>query len=130
MRRAFLSVFFALAASPLLAYAGDQSAVGEWSGPLHRPDGAYRVRLHVQTVADGGLVGTVSGLPFSDTTPLPAHVEKVGDRLSFDTTLGQYSGVWDADRAEWVGKWKQADLSEPLALRWDTDAVPPRIRSR
>jgi hypothetical protein len=69
----------------------------------------------------------VSGLPFSDAVALLAHVEKVGDRLSFATTLGQYSGFWDSDQAQWVGTWKQADLSEPLALRWDSDSA---IRTR
>jgi hypothetical protein len=120
MRTAFVAVLFAVAALPLSAHAADQSVVGEWGGALHGPDGAYRVRLHVQAVA-GGLVGTVSGLPFSDAVPLLAHVEKIGDRLSFGTRLGQYSGVWNHDQAQWVGTWKQAGLSEPLALRWDSD---------
>ncbi len=126
MRKAALLVLYALAA-PLSAHATDQSAIGQWGGPLHRPDGTYRIRLHVQTTANGSLVGTVYGLPQSDTPSSPAHVEKVGERLSFDTTTGQYSGVWDESRGEWVGTWKQADLTVRLALRWDVDSTVSRL---
>ncbi len=126
MRKAALLVLYALAA-PLSAHATDQSAIGQWGGPFHRPDGTYRVRLHVQAAADGSLVGTVYGLPQSDAPSSPAHVEKVGERLSFDTAAGRYSGVWDESRGEWVGAWRQADLTVPLALRWDVDSTVSRL---
>jgi len=61
---------------------------------------------------------------------MPAHVEKTGQTLSFGTSLGQYKGDWDTSRSEWVGTWKQADLSEPLTLRWDTDGTSNRISGR
>jgi hypothetical protein len=130
MSRAALCVLFAFAALPLSAHAGDQSAVGEWSGALHHGDAAYRVRFHVQTTPDGRLVGTVSGLPGDGAEPVAAAVESTGDALVIDAAGGRWSGVWDQSRAAWVGAWKQADLSEPLALRWDGDATMPVLRSK
>jgi hypothetical protein len=129
MSRAALCVLFAFAALPLSAHAADQSAVGEWSGALHHGDAAYRVRFHVQTTTDGRLTGTVSGLPGDGADPVAAAVERTGDTLEIVAAGGRYSGVWDQSRAAWVGSWRQADLSEPLALRWDGDnamRVAPR----
>jgi hypothetical protein len=125
-----LCVVFAFAAVPLCAHAADQSAVGDWSGALHQGDAAYRVRFHVESTRDGRLTGTVSGLPGDDAVPVPIAVEKSGDELVIDAAGGRWSGVWDQSRAAWVGSWKQADLSEPLALRWDGDATTPRLRSK
>ncbi len=130
MSRAALCVLFAFAALPLYARAADQSAVGEWSGALHQGDSAYRVRFHVQTTADGRLTGTVSGLPGDGAEPVAAAVERTGDALVIDAAGGRYSGVWDQARAAWVGSWKQADLSEPLALRWDGDGAVRMLRSK
>lgn len=121
MSRAALCVLFAFAALPLSAHAVEPSAVGNWSGALHHGDADYRVRFHVQTAPDGRLTGTVSGLPGDDYTPVPAAVEASGDTLTIAVGGGRYSGVWDQAKGAWVGSWKQADLSEPLALRWDTD---------
>lgn len=129
MSRAALCVLFAFAALPLSAHASDQSAIGEWSGAMHRGDAAYRVRFHVQSTPDGRLVGTVSGLPGDGAEPVAAAVQRTGDTLVIDAAGGRYSGVWDQSRAAWVGSWKQADLSEPLALRWDGDnAMRPTAR--
>lgn len=129
MSRAVVCVLFAFAALPLSAHAADQSAVGNWSGALHRGDAAYRVNFHVQTAPDGRLTGTVSGLPGDGYTPVPAAVEASGDKLVIDAAGGRYSGVWDQAQGAWVGSWKQADISEPLALRWNTDDSAPRVRS-
>jgi hypothetical protein len=128
MSRAALCVLFAFAALPLSAHAAGQSAVGDWSGALHHGDDAYRVRFHVQTAADGRLTGTVSGLPGDGAQPVAAAVQSTGDTLVIDATGGRYSGVWDQSRAAWVGSWKQADLSEPLALRWDGNGAAPMLR--
>jgi hypothetical protein len=121
MSRAVLCALFAFAAVPLAAHAADQSAVGDWSGALHRGDAAYRVRFHVQATPDGRLTGTVSGLPGEDYTPVPAAVEASGDTLVIAVGAARYAGVWDRTEGAWVGSWKQADLSEPLALRLDAD---------
>lgn len=126
MLRSVLCVSFALVALP--AFAADQTAVGDWGGALHHGEAAWRVRLHVETVHDGGLIGTASGFPL-EPSPSPAHVAVSGDRLSFSTSTGEYAGVWDQGRGAWVGTWKQADLSEPLALRWDSDDTARRRRS-
>lgn len=125
MSRAMLCVAFAFAALPLSARAADQSAVGDWSGPLHRGDAAYRVSFHVQKTPDGRLTGTVTGLPGDDYTPVPAAVEASGNALQITAAGGRYSGVWDQAEGAWVGSWKQADLSEPLALRWNADERMP-----
>jgi hypothetical protein len=117
----------ALAVSPLSAHAADQSAVGQWGGALHRPDGAYRVRIHVHQSADGMLVGTIYGLPETSAPAAVDHIKRIGERLSFDTVMGHYSGVWDEGSATWVGTWKQADLTTPLALRWDSDNSAARL---
>jgi hypothetical protein len=130
MSRAMLCALFAFAALPLAARAADQSAVGDWSGALHHGDAAYRVRFHVQPTADGRLTGTVSGLPGDGAEPLPIAVERSGDEMVIEAAGGRWSGVWDQSRAAWVGSWKQADLSEPLALRWDGDATTPMLRSK
>jgi hypothetical protein len=127
MSRAALCVLFAFSALPLSALAAGVSAVGNWSGALHRGDAAYRVRFHVQATPDGRLTGTVSGLPGDDYTPVPAAVEASGDTLKIAVGGGRYSGVWDQAEGAWVGSWKQADVSEPLALRWDTDESAPRL---
>jgi hypothetical protein len=127
MSRAVLCVLFAFAALPLSAHAADQTAIGDWSGALHHGDGAYRVRFHVQSTADGRLTGTVSGLPGDDAQAVPAWVETTGDELVIGVAGGRYSGVWDPSRAAWVGDWKQADLSEPLTLRWEGDNSAPRL---
>jgi hypothetical protein len=129
MSRATLCVLFAFAALPFAAHAADQSAVGDWSGALRHGDSAYRVRFHVQSTADGRLTGTVSGLPGDGAAPLPIAVERSGEELVIDAAGGRWSGVWDQSRAAWVGSWKQADLTEPLALRWDGDATTPRLRA-
>jgi hypothetical protein len=121
MSRVALCFLFALAAAPFGAHAADQPAVGSWSGALHRGDGAHFVRFQVRATADGRLTGTVSGLSGDDYAPIPAAVETSGDTLVIDAAGGRYSGVWDQTRGAWVGSWKQADLSEPLALRWDAD---------
>jgi hypothetical protein len=130
MSRAMLCVLFAFTAMPFAAYAADQSAVGDWSGALHQGASAYRVRFHVQTTADGRLTGTVSGLPGDGAEPVAAAVESTGDALVIDAAGGRYSGVWDQARGAWVGAWKQADLSEPLALRWDGDGAVRMLRSK
>jgi len=130
MSRVALCVLFAFAALPLSAHAVGQSPVGNWSGALHKGDAAYRVNFHVQKTPDGRLTGTVSGLPGDDYTPLPAAVEASGNTLEITAAGGRYSGVWDQAKGAWVGSWKQADLSEPLALRWDTDNSAPMIRKR
>ena len=130
MSRAALCVAFAFAAVPFVAHAADQSAVGDWSGALHRGDDAYRVRFHVQATTDGKLTGTVSGLPGDDATPTPAWVEKSGDELVIGAAGGRWSGVWDQSRAAWVGSWTQADLTTPLALRWDGDGATRMLRSK
>jgi hypothetical protein len=122
MSRTVLCVLFAFVALP--AHATDQSAIGDWSGALHHGDAAYRVRFHVQPGPDGRLTGTVSGLP--GRTFVPAAVEASGKSLVIDAAGGRYSGVWDQARGAWIGSWKQADMSEPLALRWDTDNVAVR----
>jgi len=127
MSRAALCALFAFAAVPLSAHAADMSAVGSWSGALHTADAAYRVNFHVRKTADGRLTGTVSGLPGDDYTPVPAAVEVSGDTLVIDAAGGRYSGVWDQARAAWVGSWREANLSEPLALRWETDNSAPRL---
>jgi len=129
MSRAALCVLFAFAALPLSAQAVEPSAVGTWSGALHHGDADYRVRFHVQTAADGRLTGTVSGLPGDGYAPVPAAVEAAGGALTIAVGGGRYSGVWDQARGAWVGSWKQADLSEPLALQWDTDDRAPTMRS-
>ena len=130
MRKAAFPVLFALACLPLSAHAADPSAVGDWSGALHQGDAAYRVRFHVQATADGRLTGTVSGLPGDDATPLPIAVERSGDALVIDAAGGRWSGIWDQSRAAWVGSWQQADLTEPLALRWDSDNAARLLRSK
>jgi hypothetical protein len=134
MSRASLCVLFAFAALPLAAHATDMSAVGNWSGALHRGEAAYRVNFHVQAAPGGRLTGSVSGLPGDDYTPVPAAVETSGDTLVIDAGGGRYSGVWDQALGAWVGSWKQADLSEPLALRWETNnavnAISPSTQSR
>jgi hypothetical protein len=130
MSRAPLCALFAFAAFPLSAHAADALAVGDWSGALHHGDAAYRVRFHVQTTPDGRLTGTASGLPGDDATPVPIAVEKSGDALVIDAAGGHWSGVWDQSRAAWVGAWTQADLSEPLALRWDSDGAARMLRSK
>jgi hypothetical protein len=129
MSKATLCVLFAFAALPVCAHAADQSAVGDWSGALHHGDSAYRVRFHVQTTADGRLTGTVSGLPGDGAEPVAVAVESRGEALVIDAAGGRYTGVWDQSRAAWVGSWKQADLSEPLALRWDGDNAAHMLRS-
>ena len=130
MSRAALCVAIAFVALPLCAHAADQSAVGDWSGAPHKGGDAYRVRFHVQTTADGRLTGTVSGLPGDGAEPVAAAVESTGDALVIDAAGGRYSGVWDQSRAAWVGSWKQADLSVPLALRWDGDGAARMLRSK
>jgi hypothetical protein len=127
MSRAALCVLFAFAAIPLCAQAADQSAVGEWSGALHHGDSAYRVRFHIQAAPDGRLTGTAWGLPGDDATAVPVWVEKSGEALVIGVAGGRYTGVWDEARAAWVGSWKQADLSEPLALRWEGNNMAPRL---
>ena len=107
MQPALLLTILSFALTPVAALANDQSAVGDWSGSLHAPDGTYRVRLHVQAVADGGVVGTLSGMPLAGSTPMAAHVEKIDQTLSFGTSLGQYKGDWNASRSEWVGTWNK-----------------------
>ena len=122
MSRAALCVLFALSVLPFAAHAGEPSpAVGDWSGALHHGEDAYRVRFHVQATKDGRLTGTVSGLPGDGATPSPAAVEASGQTLVIDVAGGRYSGVWDQAKGAWIGAWKQADLTEPLALRWDGD---------
>ena len=121
MSKVAFCVLLAFAASPLAAHATGQSAVGDWSGALHRGDAAYRVRFHVQATPDGRLTGTVSGLPGDDYAPVPAAVEASSDTLLIAVGAARYSGVWDQTAGAWVGSWKQADLSEPLALRLDAD---------
>jgi hypothetical protein len=123
MSRPAVCVLFVLAAIPLSAHAVEpqQQAVGNWSGALHQGENAYRVNFHVHATPDGRLTGTVSGLPGDGAAPVPAAVEASGDTLEIVAAGGRYSGVWDQARAAWVGSWKQADLSEPLALRWDAD---------
>jgi hypothetical protein len=128
MSRAAFCALFAFAALPLPAHAAGQSAVGDWSGALHRGDAAYRVKFHVQATPDGRLTGTVSGLPGDDYTPIPAAVEASGNSLEITAAGGRYSGVWDQAQGAWVGSWKQAGLSEPVALRWNTDDSAPRMR--
>jgi hypothetical protein len=130
MSRAALCVLLAFAALPFCAHATDQSAVGEWSGALHRGDAAYRVRFHVQSTTDGRLIGTVSGLPGDGAEPVAAAVQSAGETLVIDAAGGRYSGVWDQSRAAWIGSWRQADLTEPLALRWDGDNAARRLRSK
>ena len=130
MSRTMLFALFAFAALPLSAHAADQSAVGDWSGALHHGDAAFRVRFHVQATADGKLTGTVSGLPGDDATPTPAWVEKSGEELVIGVAGGRWSGIWDQSRAAWVGSWTQADLSVPLALRWDGDGPVRMLRSK
>jgi hypothetical protein len=127
MSRAALCALFAFAALPLSAHAVEPSAVGDWSGALHKGDAAYRVNFHVQKAPDGRLTGTVSGLPGDDYTPVPAAVEASDGKLVIDAAGGRYSGVWDQAQGAWVGSWKQADLSEPLALRWNTDESARRL---
>jgi len=132
MLRVALCLALAMAGAPLAASAAaptaaDPSAVGEWSGALHRGDSAYRVRFHVQTDRRGGLTGTVSGLTGGASPAALTRVEKSGDRLIIDTAEGEYSGVWDG--AAWIGSWKQADMTLPLSLRWDGDNAMPRLRA-
>ena len=121
MSRTALCVLIAFAAMPLAAHAVEQQAIGSWSGALHHGEDAYRVNFHVQATRDGRLTGTVTGLPGDGSAPVPAAVEASGDTLEITAAGGRYSGVWDQSKAAWVGSWKQADLSEPLALRWDAD---------
>ena len=130
MSRAAICLLFAFAALPLSAKAAGAPALGDWSGALHQGGAAYRVRFHVQSTADGRLTGTVSGLPGDGAEPVAAAVESQGDELVIDAAGGRYAGVWDQSKAAWVGSWKQADLSEPLALRWDGDATTPRLRAK
>jgi hypothetical protein len=130
MSRAALCALFAFAALPLCVHAADQTAVGDWSGALHHGDSAYRVRFHVQSTSDGRLTGTASGLPGDNAIPVPIAVETSGDELVIDAAGGRWSGVWDQSKAAWVGAWKQADLTEPLALRWDSDGAARVLRSK
>jgi hypothetical protein len=128
MRKAAFLVLFAFAALPLSAHAVEQSAVGSWSGALHQGDAAYRVSFQVQSTTDGRLTGTVTGLPDRDYTPVPAAVQKSGETLVIEAAGGRYAGVWDQAEGAWVGSWKQADMSEPLALHLNTyDGVNVRI---
>jgi hypothetical protein len=127
MSRVAFCALFAFAALPLCAHAADPSAVGEWSGALHHGDGAYRVRFHIQATPDGRLTGTVWGLPGDDAQAVPAWVETSGDQLVIGAAGGRYTGVWDQSKAAWVGAWKQADLSEPLALRWEGNNTATRL---
>lgn len=128
MSRAALCVLFAFAALPLAARAAGPSAVGDWSGALRQGDAAYRVRFHVQAGADGRLAATVSGLPGDGAAPAAAWVRQSGDALLIGVGGGRWSGVWDQAKGAWVGSWTQADLTEPLALRWDGDGRMPTTR--
>jgi hypothetical protein len=128
MLRTVLSVSFALAISAPALASTTQAAVGDWGGALHHGDAAWRVRLHVTAVRGGGLIGTASGFP-QELKTAPADVSLTGDRLTFSTATGEFDGVWRQDRAAWVGTWTQADMSEPLALRWDADDTGRRLRS-
>jgi hypothetical protein len=113
----------ALAASSLAgAAAAAQTAAGDWSGTLRGADGSRHIAVHIHQAAQGGYVGTLESPEQPGRVPLTS-ISGRNDTLAFSAPGFSYQGKWDAAAGAWRGAWKEANASQPLSLKWNTDRL-------
>jgi|GEM_PF-4320708 len=120
-----LAVVAVLVASTLAGSAtAAQNLAGDWSGTLRSASGSRHIAVHIHADARGGYVGTLDSTEAPGSVPLES-VSGRADLLAFSAPGVSFQGKWDASAAEWRGSWKEANASQPLSLKWNTDRLTP-----
>jgi hypothetical protein len=113
----------ALVASSLAGAASSaQTLAGDWSGTLRSPGGSRHIAIHIHERSQGGYVGTLDSPEQSGSVPLQT-ISGRGGGLAFSAPGFSYQGKWDAAVGEWRGSWKEANSTQPLSLKWNTDRL-------
>lgn len=100
------------------SFAQPEKVDGDWHGVINTPTGGLTIVLTIEDHGDGELSASLESVDQAPGVKFPlSSISLEGDTLTWSSSQigASYTGVWNEDKQQWVGTFKQG-ASLPLSL--------------